>query len=266
MRIALAQYSMAPRVDENLLSVQTFIARAAQAKAGLVLFPELCLSPFFPQYPAVDASAFLLKTTDRTMQQIRAACRDHGVWAAPNVYLDEGGRHFDASVLISSDGDLIGLTKMAHIAQLPGFHEQDYYAPSDTGFPVFETALGKVAIVVCFDRHFPESIRTCALRGADLILVPTANVISEPRDLFVCEMRTAAMQNGVYIAMCNRVGREGDAEFCGESLVVDPDGVVLEMASRDETLLVADLDFARIAVARRKRPYLQLRRPELYER
>jgi predicted amidohydrolase len=167
--------------------------------------------------------------------------------------------------MIGADGNIQGISKMVHIAQLPGFYEQDYYTPSDTGFRVYDTPLGRIGIVVCFDRHFPESIRTCALRGASLILIPTANTMDEARDLYECEMRAAALQNGVYIAMCNRVGVEGEVVFCGESIVVDPDGNVVAKGNTAEAFVIADLDLSLVAAAHTKRPYLSLRRPDTYE-
>ena len=86
--------------------------------------------------------------------------------AAPNVYLKEGGRCFDATILIGRDGEIIGIQKMVHVAQAPQFNEQDYYTPSNDGFHVFQTDIGKIGIVVCFDRHYPESIRTETLMDA----------------------------------------------------------------------------------------------------
>ena len=80
--------------------------------------------------------------------------------AVPNIYLNEGGRFYDASILIGRDGGIIGIQKMVHIAQMPQFYDQDYYTPSDEGFRVFDTDIGKIGIVVCFDRHYPESIRS----------------------------------------------------------------------------------------------------------
>ena len=84
---------------------------------------------------------------------------------------------------------------------------------TDVGFKVFETEFGKLGIVVCFDRHYPESIRTEALKGADLILIPTVNTKAEPSEMFEWELRAQAFQNSTIIAMCNRVGAEGDMDF-----------------------------------------------------
>jgi predicted amidohydrolase len=265
MRLALAQYALGSDMRANLEKCVALMELASRRGAHLIIFPELCLSPFFPQYSGQDASRYALKIDDEHIGQFRAACQRLNLAASPNVYLQEGLKRFDASLLIDSDGVVRGVSKMVHIAQVPAFYEQDYYTPSDTGFRVYDTPLGKIGIVVCFDRHYPESIRTCVLRGAQLIVIPTANMIEEPRDLFECELRAAALQNGVYISMCNRVGREQDAVFCGESIVVDPEGGVVVKAAGGEDIVFADINFQRIELARRKRPYLSLRRPETYE-
>jgi predicted amidohydrolase len=202
---------------------------------------------------------------DEGIKQIQAACRRLRIAASPNIYLREGEKLFDASLMIADDGRLIGVSKMVHIAQLPCFYEQDYYTPSDTGFRVHELTFGKVGVVVCFDRHFPESIRTCVLRGARLIIIPTANTLDEPNDLYECELRAAALQSGVYIAMCNRVGQEGAVVFCGQSTVVGPYGNIVGKGNGSEDLILADIDLGQVELARRQRPYLTLRRPESYE-
>jgi predicted amidohydrolase len=153
---------------------------------------------------------------------------------------------------------------MVHIAQAEQFYEQDYYAPSDTGFQVFHTEWGKIGIVVCFDRHYPESIRTESLMGAELILIPTVNTKSEPLEMFQWEVRVQAFQNSVAIAMCNRVGTEGQMEFAGESIVTDANGNVVTMADDTEQLLMAEIDLQEASEIRSKKPYTTLRRTELY--
>ena len=264
MRLALAQYELSSEMKPNLAKALDRMSTAAGDGAELILFPELCLSPFFPQHAGQDASRYGVTLDSEWIHEFQAACERLRIAACPNIYLREGERLFDASLMIGSEGTLQGVSKMVHIAQLPGFYEQDYYTPSDTGFRVYDTPPGKVGIVVCFDRHFPESIRTCVLRGAALILIPTANTMDEPRDLFECELRAAALQNGVYIAMCNRVGTEGDVVFCGESMVVDPFGSIVAKAGSAESLVIAEIEPQMVLLARAQRPYLALRRPELY--
>ncbi|MER2183933.1 MAG: carbon-nitrogen hydrolase family protein, partial [Clostridia bacterium] len=151
------------------------------------------------------------------------------------------------------------------IAQCPCFYEQDYYTPSEEGFQVFDTPIGKIGIVVCFDRHYPESIRTEALRGADLILIPTANTADEPSALFQWEIKIQAFQNSVFAAMCNRVGREDGMLFSGESIVAGPGGETLALAGNGEELLLCEVEPEQARALRERKPYTQLRRTKLYE-
>ena len=264
MKLAMVQMQNAGSVEQNLEKSLRAIGEAAQAGADLVLFPEVQLTEFFPQYPGLDVAHYAVTLDGDIVQAFQAACRQHGVMAAPNLYLEEGGRYYDASLLIGADGEILGVQKMVHIAQAHQFYEQDYYTPADDGFKVFHTPLGKIGLVVCFDRHYPESIRTEALLGADLILIPTVNVKSEPGEMFQWEIRVQAFQNSVAVAMCNRVGTEGEMDFSGESLVADANGELLLLADDQEAILYADIDMAQSAQVRAKRPYTSLRRPEWY--
>ena len=130
---------------------------------------------------------------------------------------------------------------------------------------MFDTELGRLGIVVCFDRHYPESVRTEALMGADIILIPTVNTKAEPSEMFEWELKVQAFHSSVFIAMCNRVGTEGEMDFSGESVVVDANGDTVVKADDTEQLVYAELDLKNAAEIRRKRPYTTLRRPELYK-
>lgn len=266
MKIALIQLKLSDDMNENFLKALKFMDEAAAQGAGLVCFPEVQLSPFFPQYPNLDSAKYLIDIDHRYVKEFRDKCKSLKVVGFPNFYLREGENRFDASPVIDSDGSLLGISKMVHIVQAPQFYEQDYYTQSDSGFQVFDTALGKIGVVICFDRHFPESIRTCVLKGAKLIIIPTANHSAEPMEMFEWELRIPAMQNGVFIAMCNRVGREGEMDFCGQSIVVGPNGEVITKAGDQEQILYAGIDLSEVDNARQNRPYLALRRPEVYKK
>ena len=264
MKLALYEMQPVGNVQDNLTRSLAAIREAAQHGADLILFPEVQLTPFFPQYPGQDAADYAVTIDSETVREFQSVCRECGIMAVPNLYLFEHGKYYDASVLIGADGRIIGVQKMVHIAQAPQFYEQDYYAPSDEGFRVFDTAFGKIGIVVCFDRHYPESFRTLALMGADLILIPTANTKAEPSELFEWEVRVQAFQNSVVAAMCNRVGQEGEMVFSGESIICDANGTCIVKADDTAQLLYADIDLAQSAEIRRRRPYTQLRRKEWY--
>ena len=195
---------------------------------------------------------------------LQSASKRYNIISVPNIYLEEE-KNYDASLLIGKDGEIKGVQKMVHIAQARQFYEQDCYTPSNDGFKVFDTEYGKIGIVVCFDRHYPESIRTEALMGADLILIPTVNTKTEPSEMFEWELRVQAFHNSVSIAMCNRVGQEGEMNFSGESIVVDPNGKDIKKAGDQEEIIYVDIDLSDSKKIRESRPYTQLRRKELYQ-
>ncbi len=265
MKIALFQPTLDADMDENARKTFAAMDEAAANGADVICFPEIQFSPFFPQLPGQDVARYLMGIEHPLVEKMRDKCADAKMIAVPNFYLQADGEKYDASPVIDQDGHILGVSSMVHVAQVPYFYEQDYYTPSKTGFHVYDTSAGKIGVVVCFDRHYPESIRSCVVQGADIIVIPTANTTIEPMDMFEWELRVAAMQNGVFIAMCNRVGQEGELVFSGESVVVDPGGEVIAKADDREQILYATVDYAMVEKCREKRPYLKFRRPDLYK-
>lgn len=264
MRLALVQMPNYGSVKLNLNKSLQAIETASEQGAELVLFPEVQLTEFFPQYQGQDVSKYALSIDGEIVNRFCDICRENKISAVPNLYLLENGKTYDASIFIDSNGVIKGIQKMVHVAQAEQFYEQDYYTPSDEGFRVFDTEFGQIGIVVCFDRHYPESIRTETLQGADLILIPTVNTKAEPSIMFEWELRVQAFQNSVILAMCNRIGTEGNMCFSGESIVVDAKGEVLAKADDTEQILYVDIDMQQASKIRNAKPYTQLRRPEFY--
>lgn len=265
MKIALAQMRMQKNSDYNLQMSLQAMEQAASNKADLIFFPELQFYHFFPQYEGLDMERCALTIDHSYIQKLTAKSRELGIILSPNFYLKEENNYYDASLMISAIGEIQGISKMVHITQGQYFYEQDYYTPSNDGFKVYDTPFGRIGIVICFDRHLPESIRTCVAMGADLILIPTANTEGEPLELFEWEMRVQAMQSSVFIGMCNRVGQEDNMNFIGQSIVVDPNGDVVAKAGRQEQILYAEIDLGQSGNIRKRNPYFRLRRPELYK-
>ena len=263
MKLALAQMKMEKEIAENLKKSLHYCDMAKEC--DLVFFPEIQLTPFFPQYHNRCVDHYCMKRKDDALLKLSEKAKEHQYYLSPNVYLNENGARYDASLWITPEGEIGGVSKMVHIAQNVNFYEQDYYTPAEDGFKVFPTPFGNVGIVICFDRHMPESIRTCALKGADLIIVPTANTKAEPMEVFEWEMRIQAMQNQVFIAMCNRVGTEDQMQFAGESVIIYPNGDVIAKADDTEQLLVCDINLQEVKKVRSKINYLSLRRPVQYE-
>jgi predicted amidohydrolase len=273
MRLALAQLGSGEDRGENLERALAAMAAAAARGAEMVVFPEIVLDRFFPQHPSPErgvcppaAAALAEPIPGPTTERLAARARELSLVTVFNLYEVDGGRTFDSSPVIDADGSLLGVTRMLHITDYDGFHEQDYYHPGDTGAPVYETRAGRVGVAICYDRHYPEYLRALALAGADLVVIPQAGTLGEwPEGLFEAEVRTAAFQNGYFAALCNRVGVEEKLTFAGESFAVDPDGRVIARGKRlEEDLVIVDLDLARCAASCGRRLFRRDRRPELY--
>lgn len=256
MKLAMAQMQMSSCVGENLTKTIQFIEQAGEVGADLIFFPELQLTPFFPQYEKRDGTPWLMTLDGPEVAAICEACWKAKIYASPNFYLRLGDRRYDASLMIDRDGAILGVSKMVHITQAPYFYERDYYVPSDDGFKVYMTPFGRIGIVICFDRHIPGSIRSSAKQGAELVLIPTANIQGEPLDLFEWEVRVQAFQNTVFAAMCNRVGKEGAMTFAGQSLLVGPNGNLITKVGEGEELLLLNVPLKEAAQQRAERPWL----------
>jgi N-carbamoylputrescine amidase len=267
VKIALVQQHATHDPEENRERGKRAFLEAAGAGARLVAFAELAFSRFFPQVPAGPES--LLETEPvpgPTTELFSRLAREAGAVAVLNLFERERNRTYDSSPVIDSDGRLLGVTRMVHIMEGPGFHEKGYYEPGDGKDFVFKTAVGRVGVAICYDRHFPEYMRGLCLRGAELVVIPQAGSLGEwPEGLFEAEVRTAAFQNGYFAALVNRVGREEVLEFAGESFVVDPDGLVIARAPQGEDhILYADCDLGKNSASHARRHFLEDRRPEVY--
>jgi N-carbamoylputrescine amidase len=191
----------------------------------------------------------------------------HGVVVVFNLTERDGDQTFDTSPIIDADGTLIGQTRMMHITEYEHFHEQGYYTPGDSGAPVYDTAIGRLGVAICYDRHYPEYLRALALQDAEIVIVPQAGTVGEwPEGMYEAELRVAALQHGFFTALANRVGREDDMHFAGRSFVTDPFGeVVAQAPGTEEATLHASVDLSRTADAPARRFFLRHRRPDQYK-
>ncbi|MDE3156470.1 MAG: carbon-nitrogen hydrolase family protein [Acidobacteriota bacterium] len=267
MRIALVQQRATTDKPDNLARGLQAVAEAARRGAELVCFAELAFEPFYPQEPARgDVRGKAEPVPGFVTDAFCRKARELGVAIVLNLFEREGDRTYDCSPVIDADGTLVGKTRMVHITDAPCFHEQGYYTPGDLGAPVFQTRAGRIGVAICYDRHYPEYMRALALGGAEVVVVPQAGAAGEwPEGLYEGEMRVAALQNGYFVALCNRVGAEPRIAFAGESFVCDPGGHVIARAPRGEdVILEADLDLSLVEQSHARRLFLQHRRPELY--
>jgi beta-ureidopropionase len=267
MRIALIQQHATSDKQENTTRALRAIDVAAGAGAELVTFAELGLEPFYPQHPSKgNALQLAERIPGATTERFAVAAKDKRIVVVLNLFERDGERTFDCSPVIDADGRLLGRTRMVHITDYPGFHERAYYASGDQGAPVYDTAVGRIGVAICYDRHFPEYMRALALGGAALIVIPQAGVVDEWADnMFEAEMQATAFQNGCFIALCNRVGREEQLTFAGESFVCAPDGRVIARAAKlQDSILYADIDLKDVERSHARRVFFKDRRPDLY--
>jgi N-carbamoylputrescine amidase len=232
-----------------------------------VAFAEMAFDWFLPQHRRTAETRDPSETIPGpTTERFAELARKHGVVTVLNLLERDGERRFDTSPVLDADGRLLGATRMVHIMEGPGFHERDYYHPGDRGAIVYDTAAGKIGIAICYDRHFPEYMRTLALRGAEIVVVPQAGAEDEwPGGIYEGELKVASFQNGYFTALANRVGKEDVLTFAGESFVADPHGQVIARAPRGrDAVLYAEIDRARLADSPARRHFLPDRRPDVF--
>ncbi|MDU9390962.1 carbon-nitrogen hydrolase family protein [Pseudomonas sp. zfem002] len=261
MRIALYQGSPQPLdVPGNLERLQHQAQLAAARGAELLVCPEMFLSGY---NIGSEAVARLAEAEDgpsaMRVVEIAQANRLAIVYGYPEQADD--GRVYNSVQLIDGHGRSLANYRKTHLF---GGLDRAMFSPGGNHFPVVELNGWKVGMLICYDIEFPENARRLARDGAELILVPTANM--EPYD-FICQVtvRSRAHENQCYLVYANYCGAEGEIRYCGQSSIVGPDGSLLAMAGRDDAMLSADLDLQRVHEGRASTPYLQDLRAELHD-
>ncbi len=278
-RIGLVQMRMGPDAAANLDAAVAGIRAGAAQGAQAVCLPELFRTPYFCQRE--DAALFDLAESipGPTSDTLGRIARELRVVVVASLFERRAaGVYHNTAVILDADGAERGRYRKMHIPDDPLFYEKFYFTPGDLGFAAFDTAVGRIGTLVCWDQWYPEAARLTALAGADVLFYPTA-IGWHPREkaqygepqvtAWQVMQRAHAIANGVYVAAVNRVGHEGapDAglEFWGASFVSDPFGVVLAEAPRDqEAVLVVECDRTHQEDVRRNWPFLRDRRIDAY--
>jgi len=267
LKIALIQQHATKDHEENTKRGVESFRRATAAGARLIAFAELAFTPFYPQTPAAPESLAKAESIPGpTTEKFSALAKEFGVVTVLNIFERRGEATYDSSPVFDANGKLLGVTRMVHIMEGPGFHERGYYAPGNNDNFVYETGIGRVGVAICYDRHFPEYMRGLGLKGAEIVVVPQAGAVAEwTEGIFEAEVQVAAFQNGYYAALVNRVGKEDVIDFAGESFVVDPHGRIIAQApKKKDFILYAECDFEQIPKSPAKKHFLRDRRPDFY--
>jgi N-carbamoylputrescine amidase len=248
------------------------IAQAADQGAQVVCLQELFYGPYFCAEQQTKWYDLVERIPDGpTTKLMCELAKKHNIVLIVPIYEEEiSGLYYNTASVINSGGEYLGKFRKIHIPQVnPGFWEKFYFRPGNLGYPVFDTAVGKVGVYICYDRHFPEGARALGLGGAEIVFNPSATVAGLSEYLWKLEQPAHAVANGYYVGAINRPGWEEPwriGEFYGQSYFVNPRGQILAEGRRDQDdVVVAELDMDLIREVRNTWQFYRDRRPETYE-
>ncbi|HIC79167.1 MAG TPA: carbon-nitrogen hydrolase, partial [Sulfurovum sp.] len=208
--------------------------------------------------------------------------KDNGVVLVTSLFEQRAaGLYHNTAVVFEKDGTIAGKYRKMHIPDDPGFYEKFYFTEGDLGFEPIQTSVGKLGVLICWDQWYPEAARLMTLKGADLLIYPTAigwfdedskEEQNRQLDSWITIQRSHAIANGLPVVSCNRVGFEKDSSgvmegirFWGNSFVCDPQGELIAHANHQkETILYANIDSKRTKEVRDIWPFLRDRRIDTY--
>ena len=247
------------------------IAAAADKGAQVLCLQELFYGPYFCAEQETKWYDLVEKIPDgpTTKLMCELAKKHNMVMVVPIYEEDMAGVYYNTASVIDADGTWLGKFRKIHIPQVnPGFWEKFYFRPGNLGYPVFDTRVGKVAVYICYDRHFPEGARCLGLAGAEIVFNPSATVAGLSEYLWKLEQPAHAVANAYWVGAINRPGFEEPwriGEFYGQSYFCNPRGQIVAQASRDkDEIVTADIDFDLIREVRNTWQFYRDRRPETY--
>ena len=250
----------------------SYVEQAASQGAQVMCFQELFYSPYFCQVQDVVHYSWSESVPDgpttTLMQQI--AAKHKIVLIVPLYEKDDAGIYYNTGVVIDSDGTFLGKYRKTHLPHLPGFWEKFYFRPGNTGYPVFETSVGRIGVYICYDRHFPEGARVLGINGAEIVFIPSATSRGLSQHLWKIEQTSHAIANGYFVGTINRVGVEaefGANNYYGQSYFCDPTGQFVGDVASEHTdeLVVRELNLDLIQDVRNTWQFYRDRRPDMYD-
>jgi len=285
-RIGLVQMSCGPDPDANLDKAADRVREAAREGANVVCLPELFRAQYFCQREDITLFDLAEPIPGPSTERLSAIAREEKVVVIASLFERRAaGLYHNTAAILQQDGTLAGLYRKMHIPDDPLYYEKFYFTPGDLGFKAFDTAVGKIGTLVCWDQWYPEGARITALQGANVIFYPTAigwhpaekeEFGTAQYEAWQTIQRAHAIANGVFVGAVNRVGHEqGDVrgnriegpglEFWGGSFIADPFGRIIAKASHDkEEILISEVDVRALEDVRRNWPFLRDRRIDAY--
>ena len=282
MKVAIIQQSISPDVEANKRKLRGEIEAAAREGAELVVLQELHNTPYFCQ--TENTALFDLAETipGPSTDYYGRVAKECGVVLVSSLFERRApGLYHNTAVVFERDGSVAGKYRKMHIPDDPAYYEKFYFTPGDLGFEPVQTSVGRLGVLVCWDQWYPEAARLMALRGAEILVYPTAigwestdteDEKARQREAWITVQRGHAVANGLPVVSVNRVGYEPDPSgqtggitFWGSSFAAGPQGEILAQAPSDsEARMVVDIDMKRSENVRRWWPFLRDRRIDEY--
>ncbi len=278
MKVGIIQQTCSADVQANKEKLASNIADVVKKGAELVVLQELHNSLYFCQVEDVNNCDLAEPIPGPSTEYYGAIARQHNIVLVTSLFERRAaGLYHNTAVVFERDGTIAGKFRKMHIPDDPAYYEKFYFTPGDDGFMPIQTSVGKLGVQVCWDQWYPEGARLMALRGAELLIYPTAigyessdtaEEQERQREAWTTVQRGHAVANGLPVVTVNRVGHEPDPsgqtngiEFWGSSFVAGPQGEFLYRASKDkEENVVVDIDMQRSENVRRWWPFLRDRR------
>ena len=282
LKVGIIQKANTGDIDNNRNRLAEKMRRLAENGARLIVNQELHDSLYFCQTESTVLCGLAVGFPSKTTEFYSALARELGVVIVTSLFERRApGLYHNTAVVFEADGSIAGKYRKMHIPDDPAYYEKFYFTPGDLGFEPIDTSVGRLGVLVCWDQWYPEAARLMALRGAEMLIYPTAigwessdadDEKSRQREAWITVQRGHAIANGLSLIAVNRVGHEDDPsnvtggiQFWGSSFVAGPQGEFLFKAPDDkECEAVVEIDLSRSENVRRWWPFLRDRRIDAY--
>ena len=282
IKAALVQIAVSENISDNIAKLTSKIREAAVKGAGLVVLQELHNTLYFCQ--TENPENFILAETipGPSTEIYGSLAKENGIVVVTSLFEKRApGLYHNTSVVFDTDGSIAGKYRKMHIPDDPAYYEKFYFTPGDLGFEPIKTSIGTLGVLICWDQWYPEAARIMALKGAELLIYPTAigweftDSLEEKerqKEAWILSQRGHAVANGLHVISVNRIGHEADPsgatngiQFWGNSFVAGPQGEIIAKASdRNEEIMVVDIDLSKTESVRRMWPFFRDRRIEAF--
>ena len=282
IKAALVQIAVSENISDNIAKLTSKIREAAAKGAGLVVLQELHNSPYFCQTENPENFSLAETIPGPSTEIYGSLAKENGIVVVTSLFEKRApGLYHNTSVVFDTDGSIAGKYRKMHIPDDPAYYEKFYFTPGDLGFEPIKTSIGTLGVLICWDQWYPEAARIMALKGAELLIYPTAigweftDSLEEKerqKEAWILSQRGHAVANGLHVISVNRIGHEADPsgatngiQFWGNSFVAGPQGEIIVKASdKNEEIMVVEIDLSKTESVRRMWPFFRDRRIDAF--